>query len=154
MAGWLGARRPGMVPVVEWAAMSATDLFAAIDAVQAEDVRTILAADPSLAGSRDGDGVSALMHAMYRNQRSVAEAIAERLPALDVFEATSLGRVEDVRRLLGADPTLAARVGLDRQWLHAVRLGFEHPETGDHVEYESTYPDDLARALEVIRGAH
>jgi 23S rRNA pseudouridine1911/1915/1917 synthase len=54
----------------------------------------------------------------------------------------------------GADPTLARRVGLERQWLHAVRLGFEHPETGEYVEYESDYPDDLARALEVIRDAH
>jgi 23S rRNA pseudouridine1911/1915/1917 synthase len=53
----------------------------------------------------------------------------------------------------GADPSLAARVGLQRQWLHAVRLGFEHPDTGEYVEYESDYPDDLAHALEVIRGA-
>lgn len=53
----------------------------------------------------------------------------------------------------GADPTLARRVGLERQWLHAVRLGFEHPDTGEQVSYESTYPDDLAHALEVIRGA-
>ena len=56
--------------------------------------------------------------------------------------------------LYGADPTLAKRVGLDRQWLHAVKLGFEHPESGDYVEYESTYPQDLADALEVVRGAH
>jgi 23S rRNA pseudouridine1911/1915/1917 synthase len=54
----------------------------------------------------------------------------------------------------GADPTLADRLGLERQWLHAVRLGFEHPGTGEQVEYESTYPADLAHALEVIRGAH
>jgi 23S rRNA pseudouridine1911/1915/1917 synthase len=54
----------------------------------------------------------------------------------------------------GADPTLARRVGLERQWLHAVRLGFEHPGTGDHVEYESSYPEDLAAALEIIRDAH
>jgi len=54
----------------------------------------------------------------------------------------------------GADPTLAHRVGLQRQWLHAVRLGFEHPETGEHVEFESPYPDDLAAALEVVREAH
>jgi len=54
----------------------------------------------------------------------------------------------------GADPTLAQRVGLERQWLHAVRLGFEHPGTGEQVEYESPYPDDLARALEIIRDAH
>ena len=51
----------------------------------------------------------------------------------------------------GADPTLAQRLGLRRQWLHAVRLGFEHPDSGEHVEYESTYPADLTHALEVIR---
>ena len=51
----------------------------------------------------------------------------------------------------GADPKLAARVGLERQWLHAVRLGFEHPETGEQVEYESAYPPDLASALETLR---
>jgi len=54
----------------------------------------------------------------------------------------------------GADPILAKRLGLERQWLHAVRLGFEHPDTGAYVEYESTYPDDLAHALEVVREAH
>jgi 23S rRNA pseudouridine1911/1915/1917 synthase len=55
--------------------------------------------------------------------------------------------------LYGADPALAARVGLTRQWLHAVRLGFEHPDTGEHVEYESEYPEDLAEALDKIRYA-
>jgi 23S rRNA pseudouridine1911/1915/1917 synthase len=51
----------------------------------------------------------------------------------------------------GADPVLARRVGLERQWLHAVRLGFEHPDDGEYVEYESGYPPDLAHALEVLR---
>jgi 23S rRNA pseudouridine1911/1915/1917 synthase len=54
----------------------------------------------------------------------------------------------------GADPTLAKRIGLQRQWLHAVRLGFEHPDSGVYVEYESAYPHDLAHALDVIRDAH
>ncbi|HWI43927.1 MAG TPA: RluA family pseudouridine synthase [Nocardioides sp.] len=54
----------------------------------------------------------------------------------------------------GADPTLAKRLGLTRQWLHAVRLGFEHPDTGEQVSYASTYPDDLARALDIIRDSH
>jgi 23S rRNA pseudouridine1911/1915/1917 synthase len=54
----------------------------------------------------------------------------------------------------GGDPVLARRVGLDRQWLHAVRLGFTHPESGKYVEYASPYPDDLQRALDVIRDAH
>jgi 23S rRNA pseudouridine1911/1915/1917 synthase len=53
--------------------------------------------------------------------------------------------------LYGADPTLAARVGLERQWLHAVRLGFRHPGTGEPVEFETRYPADLDHALEVLR---
>ncbi len=51
----------------------------------------------------------------------------------------------------GADPTLAARLGLTRQWLHAVRLGFEHPSTGDRLELESPYPEDLSTALDRLR---
>ena len=51
----------------------------------------------------------------------------------------------------GADPVLAARLGLARQWLHAVTLGFDHPVTRLPVEVTSDYPDDLARALELLR---
>jgi 23S rRNA pseudouridine1911/1915/1917 synthase len=54
--------------------------------------------------------------------------------------------------MYGADPVLAARLGLARQWLHAVRLGFAHPATGDWVEFESPLPDDLAIALERLAG--
>jgi 23S rRNA pseudouridine1911/1915/1917 synthase len=52
--------------------------------------------------------------------------------------------------LYGADPVLAARLGLTRQWLHAVRLGFDHPATGQYVEFESPYPADLTDALDVL----
>lgn len=48
----------------------------------------------------------------------------------------------------GADPTLSARLGLERQWLHAVGLGFEHPGSGEWVTYESRYPQDLRTALD------
>lgn len=51
----------------------------------------------------------------------------------------------------GADPTLARRLRLERQWLHAVRLGFTHPDSGEYVEYSSAYPEDLTSALEKIR---
>lgn len=51
----------------------------------------------------------------------------------------------------GADPSLAARVGLERQWLHAHKLGFIHPHTGNYIEFESGYPDDLQSALDLIR---
>ncbi|MEY4436551.1 MAG: hypothetical protein RL100_15 [Actinomycetota bacterium] len=54
--------------------------------------------------------------------------------------------------MYGADPKLAAKLGLDRQWLHAVRLSFDHPITGKHVEFTSEYPSELVHALDVLRG--
>ena len=51
----------------------------------------------------------------------------------------------------GADPVLAHRLGLQRQWLHARSLGFAHPEDGRWVEFTSPYPADLEHALEVLR---
>ncbi len=54
--------------------------------------------------------------------------------------------------LYGGDPTLSARLGLTRQWLHAHELSFAHPATGDWVTFTSEYPADLAHALEVLRG--
>lgn len=51
----------------------------------------------------------------------------------------------------GANPRLAAELGLVRQWLHAVRLGFIHPATGDRVEFTSEYPQDLQHALDLVR---
>ncbi len=53
--------------------------------------------------------------------------------------------------MYGADPTLSARLGLDRQWLHAVSLGFRHPSTGDRVSFSSGYPADLQHALRALR---
>ena len=51
----------------------------------------------------------------------------------------------------GADPVLAERLGLTRQWLHARELGFEHPATGEWLTVTSPLPPDLAHALDVLR---
>jgi 23S rRNA pseudouridine1911/1915/1917 synthase len=50
----------------------------------------------------------------------------------------------------GADPRLAARLGLERQWLHASGLGFEHPTRHEWVTFTSSFPADLQHALDVI----
>jgi len=53
--------------------------------------------------------------------------------------------------LYGADPKLGAALGLDRQFLHAKKLAFTHPISGDWVEFEAPYPKDLELALEKLR---
>lgn len=52
--------------------------------------------------------------------------------------------------MYGADPTLGERLGIDRQWLHAARLGFTHPATGEWVSFESPLPADLQHALDLL----
>jgi 23S rRNA pseudouridine1911/1915/1917 synthase len=51
----------------------------------------------------------------------------------------------------GADPTLAKKLGLERQWLHARYLSFTHPGDGRRIEITSPYPADLQHALDVLR---
>lgn len=89
----------------------------------------------------------------------------EAFPSASLLEITlETGRTHQIRvhmsaqrhpcvgdSLYGADPTLSAKLGLTRQWLHAHRLGFTHPGTGEWVEFESPYPADLQHALDVLR---
>ena len=53
--------------------------------------------------------------------------------------------------LYGSDPVLSAKLGLERQWLHATELSFIHPGSGERVTFTSPYPPDLQHALDVIR---
>ncbi len=48
----------------------------------------------------------------------------------------------------GADPTLAERLGLARQWLHAAELQLDHPTSGERLTLEASLPADLQQALD------
>ena len=54
---------------------------------------------------------------------------------------------------LTGDPTYggAERYGLERQFLHAHRLAFEHPRSSERLAFESALPADLAAALDAAR---
>ena len=55
--------------------------------------------------------------------------------------------------LYGANPKIASKLGLTRQWLHSTKLQFKHPTTGEQVSFESEYPEDLASALDILRSS-
>jgi ankyrin repeat protein len=94
-------------------AATTADFSAASDADDRDTLDRLLDADPTLAAARDDDGVSAVMHALYRGHRITAEDIAADLPSLDIFEAAALGRADEVRALLDADPGLATARSAD-----------------------------------------
>jgi 23S rRNA pseudouridine1911/1915/1917 synthase len=94
-------------------------------------------------------------------------ATLEAFPAASLVEVhLETGRTHQIRVHLaamrhpcvgdltyGADPSLARRLGLHRQWLHAVRLELDHPADGRRAVFVSPYPDDLATALARLRDA-
>ena len=90
--------------------------------------------------------------------------VLETFPAVQLVEATlETGRTHQVRvhlaslrhplagdRTYGADPTLAARLGLSRPFLHAWRLAFDHPAGGRRVELTEPLPPDLQGVLDQL----
>jgi 23S rRNA pseudouridine1911/1915/1917 synthase len=91
--------------------------------------------------------------------------LLERLAAVDLLEVRlQTGRTHQIRvhlssvghpvvgdRTYGADPRLAQRLGLDRPFLHAWRLAFPHPVSGERVEIQEQPPPELQAALDRAR---
>lgn len=92
-------------------------------------------------------------------------SVIEMMPAASLLEIVlETGRTHQIRVHLsalhhplvgdltyGADPVLASRAGLSRQWLHARKLTFSQPVSGRRIEVESPYPEDLEMALAILR---
>jgi ankyrin repeat protein len=89
-----------------------TEVIAAIESGDAGQLKDLLAQDRSLAAARDASGVSALMHALYRQRKDMADVLRAGRGDLDIFEAASLGRSDLIEELVSRDPRLAnARSG-------------------------------------------
>src|SRR6266481_4670677 len=82
--------------------------FALLHAGDAGGLRRILDQDPAASEARDSTGVSLLMHSIYRGRRDLAELIASRKKALDIFEATALGRLDRLKQCLRDAPARSA----------------------------------------------
>ena len=87
--------------------------------------------------------------------------VLELLPLETYLEARlETGRTHQIRahfaaigHPLAGDATYggADRYGLERQFLHAHRLAFTHPSSGERLEFGSELPADLVAALEAAR---
>lgn len=64
---------------------------------------------------------------------------------------SSIGHPLVADKMYGANPKLAEKLELQRQWLHSTKLEFKHPRTGKLVKLESEYPLDLQHALQAMR---
>ena len=79
--------------------------FKLLQAGDADGLRRLLEQDPALSEARDSTGISLLMHSLYRGRHDLAELIASKKKALDIFEATALGRLDRLKQRLRDDPS-------------------------------------------------
>jgi uncharacterized protein len=77
--------------------------FGLLQAGDADGLRRLLEQDPAGSEARDSTGVSLLMQSLYRGHRDLAELIASKKKALDIFEATALGRLNRLKQCLHDD---------------------------------------------------
>ena len=74
--------------------------FDLLKAGDAEGLRQLLEQNPASSEARDASGVSLLMHCIYRGRLELAELVASKRRALDIFEAASLGRTDRLNELI------------------------------------------------------
>lgn len=116
----------------------ASELIEAIEAGETERVRELVRDRPEAAEDRSDAGVSALMLARYRVDLEAVDAIRAARGELDVFEAATLGDVERLGELLGADPSLA------NAW---------SPDGGNPLHFAAFFAQPEAARLLLDRGA-
>jgi uncharacterized protein len=91
-----------------------TDVF--LDAIRKNDnprILELLKTEPTLADTRDADGVSSVFLALYRGNSQAAQEIAARRSSLDVYEAAALGNLAQLKNLIDHDKSLAGSYSPD-----------------------------------------
>ncbi len=89
------------------------NLFELIAAGDKEALCEALADDPELAGRRNADGLSPVLHALYTGKTDLVDPILDANPPLDVFEAAAVGRTRGMEELLEAEPELVTAWSAD-----------------------------------------
>src|SRR5512144_2160920 len=120
------------------------DLIAAVKEGDATRVAELVAEEPELAGSRDLNGVSALMLARYRLDRPVTDALLQADPELDVFEATALGYVDRLHARLDEDPAAASARSADGYTALHFAAFFGKPEVARILLEAGAFVDAVA----------
>ena len=85
--------------------MQTDELLESIQKGNLSRINQLLETNPALANSKDKNGVSVVLLAFYNGHQDIALAIAAKKPVLDVFEASVLGKAEQVRNLIDRDPS-------------------------------------------------
>jgi ankyrin repeat protein len=113
-------------------------IFETISAGDEDALRELLDLRPELAGERNAEGLSPVLHALYDGRGELVDVLLEANPALDLFDAAAVGRTRGLEELLDAEPELA------RAW---------SPDGFTALHYAAFFGQEEAARILVERGA-
>ena len=108
--------------------MIMTTIFEAIESGDEAKVQELVESDPELAAARDDEGLSAVRYAVYRGADGIVNALLDANPALDVFDASAVGRTRGLAELVDAEPELARAWSSDGFTPLHLAAFFGHPD--------------------------
>ena len=129
--------------------------FAAVRSGDVDILAGLLAGSPSLAASRDENGVSLLLTACYHRRLELAELIRASAGPLDIFESSAVeGGADRGARLLEEDPALARAFAPDGfTALHLAAYFGREAMAGTLLEHGAE-PDAVSRNAMALRPLH
>ncbi len=89
-------------------ATMSNELLEAVKSGDRANLEVLLGANPGLAASVDGNGIPAILVALYYGQREIAELLASKTPTMSMHEAAALGDLPTIRALGRWADTLAS----------------------------------------------
>jgi ankyrin repeat protein len=125
--------------------MQTDEFLEAIQKGNLSKVNQLLETNPALAHSKAKDGTSVILFALYRGQRNIAEAIAAKKTELDIFEASTLGKLDRAKSLIDRNPSLASAYSPDGFALVALAAYLGQKETTEYLISKGADVNAVAR---------
>ena len=107
--------------------------FQAIQAGDESTVKALLDAEPGLAGTKNGQGLSAVLAAVYTGRNAIRDLLLARGMPLELHEAAAAGHLARVKQIVDANPALAKSYSPDGFPVFALAAVFGHREIAEHL---------------------
>jgi len=109
-----------------------TKFFNAIKHGNRDEVERRLNLDPSLIHAKE-NGLSPILVAAYHHEPEIASFLADKTVAINIFEASATGKINNIIRLLARDPQLVNAYAKDGFQPLGLACYFGHPETAEYL---------------------
>jgi uncharacterized protein len=113
--------------------MQADEFLESIQKGDISRITQLLETNPALANSKSKNGVSVILVALYHGHRNIAEAIATKKTELDIFEASTLGKLDQLKSLVDRNPSLASAYSPDGFAIVALAAYLGQKETTEYL---------------------